>query len=474
MAPPTHFADGSKGSPGGIGDFRMAPLRRMLGPVSVACVGVGVAIGSGIFATPGEAAKYLHSPATLLSIWIVGGLVTLLQSFVTAELATRFPKAGGEYQFLKEAYGDFAAFFFGWSFTVFIVGGGAGTIAAAFGDFLADLLVMDEPWSRPTFACAAIVAVTLINALGLRTGAVTQNLLTLLKTAAVLTIAVGAMMMARRVVPNPAASLQTSGFSIEAYLLALLPALWSYSGANDSAKLAEETRDVHRALPKALLSTVTVLTIVYCFYNYALLCAATPAAMAGVRSVPAMIFSPITGYPVNDMILIASALVCLGALSSTFLANIRVTYAMARDGLTFRALGRMSEKQAPIASLVVGAVLACSFVLNRRFEDILRIYFLASAILFGLTYASMIVFRMRDKKAGRPFPTGVFQTPFGMPVAVLLILIELAIAASIIRSDIRTGSRDSLWTLALLVALALLYLLWKAVFPSGASARRHG
>lgn len=462
-----HVSSEPVGGPG-------APLRRILGPVSVACVGVGVAIGSGIFATPGEAAKHLHSPGALLSIWVVAGFVTLLQSFVTAELATRFPRAGGEYQFLREAYGDFAAFFFGWSFTIFIVGGGAGTIAAAFGEFIAELLVMDQPWSAPLFGCAAIAAVTTVNALGLRTGAVTQNLLTFLKTSAVVAIAVGALLMARRAVPAAQAAAPTGGATLESYLLALLPAFWSYSGANDSAKLAEETRDVNRALPRALLATVTVLTVVYCFYNYALLCAARPDQMAGVRSVPAMIFAPLTGYPVNEMILIASALVCLGALSSTFLANIRVTYAMARDGLTFRALGRMSAKQAPVASLVVGAVLACAFVVNRRFEDILRIYFLASALLFGLTYASMIVFRLRDRREGRAFPSNVFRTPFGMAVAGLLIVIELAIGASIISSDLRTGSRDSLMTLALLTALAVLYVVWKAVVARFAGAGHSG
>lgn len=441
-----------------------AALRRVLGPISVACVGVGVAIGSGIFATPGEAARHLHSPGALLSVWIVAGFITLMQSLVTAELATRFPRAGGEYQFLKEAYGEFAAFFFGWSFTIFIVGGGAGTIAAAFGEFVAELLVADQPWAGSLFGCAAIVTVIVVNALGLRTGAMTQNVLTILKTSAIIAIAVGAFVVARRVSPAAAAvaDAPATGFSLEAYLLALLPAFWSYSGANDSAKLAEETRDVQRALPLALLATVTVLTLVYCLYNYALLCAASPAQMAGVRSVPALVFRGVSGFPVNEMVLIASALICLGALSSTFLANVRVTYALARDGLTFRALGRMSDNQAPTASLIVGGALACTFVLNRRFEDILRIYFCASTILFGLTYLSLIVFRLRDRRAGVGFPAGVYRTPCGMLVAGLLIAIELAIAGSIITSDVRSGSRDSLWTLGLLLALAALYLVWRA------------
>ncbi len=447
-----------------------ATLRRMLGPISVACVGVGGAIGSGIFATPGEAAKYLHAPWLILSVWVLAGFITLLQSFVTAELATRFPRAGGEYQYLKEAYGNFAAFFFGWSFTIFIVGGGGGTIAAAFGEFVAELFVMDQPWAQPAFGCCAILAVTVINALGLRTGAVTLNVLTLLKTAALLAIAVGVVVVAGRLTPvAPREAVQTVDHArpfVEAYLLALMPAFWAYTGATDSAKLAEETRDVKRALPLALIMTVAILTTVYCLYNYALLCAVSPQEMAGQRSVPALIFRRVNGYPVNDLVLIASALICLGAISSVFLANVRVTYALARDGLTFRFLGKMSGRQAPVASIAVGGALACAFVLNRRFGEILKIYFLASAVLFGLTYLSLIGFRLRDRRAGSGWPTGVFKTPAGYLVAIVLIAIEFAIAAGIVTSDIREGSRDSLWTAGLLAALALLYAVWRKFLPS--------
>lgn len=448
-----------------------APLHRILGPISVACVGVGGAIGSGIFAAPGESANYLHTPWGILSVWVLAGVITLLQSFVTAELATRFPRAGGEYQYLKEAYGDFAAFFFGWSFTVFIVGAGGATIAAAFGEFVAELLVMDQPWAPPSFGCGAILAVCIVNAIGLRTGAVTLNILTLLKTAALVAIAIGVVAVAGRITFAPprqlAESVPAARPLLEAYLLALMPAFWAYTGATDSAKLAEETRDVKRALPLALILTVTILTIVYCLYNYALLCAVSPGEMAGHRSVPALVFRGVTGYPINDLILIASALICLGAISSVFLANVRVTYALARDGLTFRFLSRMSGRQAPVASIAVGGALACAFVIQRRFGEILRIYFLASAILFGLTYLSLIIFRQRDRRERRGWPEGVFRTPAGFLVAVLLIVIELAIASSILLSDAREGRRDSIWTAALLAALAVLYLIWKRAYRSG-------
>lgn len=446
-------------------------LRRILGPVSVACVGIGGAIGSGIFATPGEAARHISSPWVILSVWVVAGFITLLQSMVTAELATRFPRAGGEYQYLKEAYGDFAAFFFGWSFTVFIIGGGAATIAAAFGEFLAQLLTPnteDAKRIEPLLGCGAIVSVMIVNGLGLKTGAFTQNILTMLKTVALLAIAVGAILVAKRISPaaSPSNVLEAPSLTTNAFLLGMLQAFWAYSGATDSAKLAEETHDVRRALPLALLSAVGTLTVVYCFYNYALLCAASPAEMAGRRSVPSLIFGHINGWGLDELILAASALICLGAISSVFLANVRVTYALARDGLTFGILGRMSKHQAPIGSILVGGVLACAFVLFRSFEAILRIYFLGSTVLFGLTYASLLVFRRRDRITGLGKRPDVFHTPGGPFVVVLLVGIELAIATSIVVDDFRTGSRDSLWTIALLIGLALLYWVWRTMTPT--------
>ncbi len=436
-------------------------LRRVLGPVSVACVGMGAAIGSGIFATPGEAARHLASPWLILLVWLAAGVITLLQTLVTAELATRFPKAGGEYQYLKEAYGEFAGFFFGWSFVVFILGGGAGTIAALFGGFAAELAGINSAWASPAFGCAAVAAVVIVNAAGLRAGAVTQNLLTIAKVAALVGIAAGAMIIARRWTPAPSegpAAAYGEGW-MSAFFMAMLPVFWSYTGATDSAKLAEETRDVRRALPRALCGTALALTVVYVLYNYALLCAMPPEVMAGKRSVPSLVFERAgIGY-LGNLLLGISALVCLGAVSSTILANVRVMFAMARDGLAPRMFGRMSEGQSPIAALVLGGALACAFVVNRSFEQILRIYFMASTVLFGLAYLSLIVFRRREGRGVSS--TDVFRLPAGPWIAGGLVILEAALAVNIVMADIRNRTRDSLWTLAFLAAMAVFYVLWK-------------
>ncbi|HWL92670.1 MAG TPA: amino acid permease [Phycisphaerae bacterium] len=454
-------------------------LRRIVGVTTIACVGVGAAIGSGIFRAPGEIAELVASPWIILGLWIAAGVITLMQCLVTAELATRFPRAGGEYHYLKEAYGEFAAFFFGWSFTIFIIGGGGGTIARQLGDLTASLLQLPPKWATPLFGCASVMAVVGVNCLGLRAGAAAQNALTILKVLAVLGIAAGAMIVASRWSPATAAeapvnSAASGAPSISVLLSALLLAFWPYTGATDPAKLAEETRDVRRAMPIALIATVLLLAAIYLFYNYALLCAMSPAQMAGKSDVHAIVFGGIGGRRVEVLILLASILICLGALSSVFLANTRVTFALARDGLTFRLLAWMSPSQAPIPSLIFCGVIACGFVLNRRFSEILRIYFMGSTVLFGLAYLSLVVFRMRDRRAGSPFPKSAFRAPCGILMALLLTLLEAAIAGVLLWEDVRSWflppeqrRYDSVLTLAALAGFAAMYFAWKrAARPS--------
>ena len=466
MESPIASAPHKSGSP--ASDHGHRSLRRILGTFTVVCVGVGGAIGSGIFRTPGEVAEYVRSPWMILALWLLAGGITLMQSLVNAELATRFPQAGGEYQYLKHAYGPFAAFFFGWSCTIFIIGAGAGTIAAALGDFAAELVGRESGRASAVFGCIAIAAVTLVNVMGLRAGAAAQILLTVLKAGALLAIGMGAWILSGNALPapNPPAvePPQVGGFT--ALMLGLLPVFWSYTGATDAVRLAEEVKDVHRALPRALIATVLILTLVYLLYNYALMCALSPAEMAGQADVHALAFGQVEGSPVRAVILLISILICLGSISAVFLANVRVTYALARDGLTFRFLAQMSERQAPIASFLVVGLIACSFVLQRGFGEILRIYFLASAFLFGLTYLSLIVFRLRNSSEKKPFPPEAYRAPAGILLAVLLILFEVAIGGSIVWSDWRDGSYDSLLTLALLAGMALFYIVWKRFHPA--------
>ena len=432
------------------------PLKRILGTPTAWLIGMGVAIGSGIFRTPGEVAGVLGTPWLIIAAWLAAGLVVLLQGLVTAELATRFPRAGGEYVYLREAYGEFVAFFFGWAYTIFIIGGSVAAIAAAFGDFTSDLVQVDPAvWSGP-LAAAAIVAITGINTIGLRVGAGAQNALTVIKIVALLAMIVLGLSLGSGIAARPTTA-PASGASGIAFLPlfigAMLPALWAYDGTTDSVKMAEEIKDVLRALPRAIVGATLTLIVLYVLVNVAVLRILSPAEMAGHASAPGEAMSRLFGPKGRNAMLIVAMVACLGSVSSTMLATIRVTFALARDGLAFGFMSRMSRTQAPVPALLIVAAFAIVLALNRDFRQMLNIYFFAAAILFGLSYGSLIVFRWRERERSER----VFRCPFGPILSAALILFQLALAVNIAWNE----PKDMLYTSMLLLVIGGFYLVWK-------------
>ncbi|MEO1335998.1 MAG: amino acid permease, partial [Myxococcota bacterium] len=404
---------------------RSRPLKRLLGPTTAFLVGLGVAVGSGIFRTPAPTAAALGSVSGIVLAWIFGGLFVVASGLVTAELATRFPRAGGEYVYLREAYGEFPAFFFGWSYTVFIIGGGAGTIGAACGEVLVQLLSWPEHTAKP-LATAIVVMVVLINVAGLKAGAAWQNALTVIKLAAL--VGVAAIGFAAGEAPLDWSQPVLPAGGAVAFLAALPPVLWAYDGTTDTSKLAEEVADVRRALPRALVGSALTLTVLYVVVNLACLSVLPPASIAQHKFALSAAMGAVLGPAGERGITAISLVVFLGSLSSTLLATVRVTFALGRDGLAPAAFGRMSAAQSPIAAYIAVGTIAALFTWYRGFTEILDIYFLAASILFGLAYGSLIVFRMRDARTGG-FPAYAFRCPGGPVLSLLLIVVQLAFGA---------------------------------------------
>jgi amino acid transporter len=444
----------------------VARLQRLVGSATAFLIGMGVAVGSGIFRTPGQIAAELGSPLFIALAWLFGGLFVVAGSLVTAELATRFPEAGGEYVFLREAYGNFCAFLFGWGYSVFILGGGTAIIASALGEASCELLAIDVKWSN-LIGAAAVIVTAVINALGLKAGAGAQNVLTMAKILALLLIALVALTLGRAEIDWGAPLRLSAGrtSAIAAFIAVLPPVLWAYEGSTDSAKMAEELRDVRRDLPRALIGSGLALTVLYLLVNLSFLRAMTPEEMVGSRFVANEVMLRLFGETGRTVMLVISVLLFAGALLSTMLAAVRVTFALARDGMAPLALGRMSSRQSPIAALISVGAIAALFTAFRGFGEILDIYFLAAAILFGLAYGSLIVFRLRDAAAGRPFPAHAFRCPLGPLVATFLIAVQIAMAGLIVFESFETRKPgqlpDSIYTLLLLAAFGAFYLWWK-------------
>lgn len=413
------------------------PLRRLVGGLTAFCISIGVAIGSGIFRTPAEVARQLGSPSLIIAMWVFGGAFTLAAGLVSAELATRFPRAGGDYVFLREAYGEFAAFFFGWCYTIFIIGGGAATIAVAIGEFGCTLFNVPGSFGTP-MALGSLVIIVALNAIGLRTGAGVQNLLSLLKLVALVGVAVAAIAADRpdaaNVVAETGALQQAwtarSGWGVGAALmLALQNVLWPFDGVTDSVKMAEEVRDVRRTLPRAMTLASLLLTAVYVLVIIAYMAVLPPGVLASSKFVASEVARRVAGAAGDRLVAGLVVLLCLGSLASTTLATVRVTFALARDGLALRRFGRMSQSQSPVAALVFIGLIAAFFVLTRDFDRVLGIYTFAAAVLFSMVYGALIVVRRR---AGVDGPE-VYRCPAGPLLAWVLILLQagLAIAAAV-------------------------------------------
>jgi basic amino acid/polyamine antiporter, APA family len=467
-------------------------LKKMVGPLTTLLIGLGIAIGSGIFRTPALAAQQLGSPVWMIGAWVVGALFVFTSGLVSGELSTRFPQAGGEYVYLREAYGEKVAFLFGYAYTVFILGGGCGTIAAASGEALTELFAVDKS-NAPILGVLAVAVITTINAFGLKAGAGLQNALTVLKITAILAVAAIAFFHGGSATDWSAPAMPPPNTTLAAAMLgAIIPVLWAYEGTTDPVKMAEEMKDVRRDLPRALIGAALSLLVLYVLVNVAFLSVLTPDQMAKSTFVASDVMEIVFG-PIGRRLMSAlSLIVFLGSLSASMLATVRVTFALARDGLTFPGLAYMSKGQAPVPALIVVGALAASFCAFRSFRDILNIYFLAAAILFGLSYASLIVFRRRDQKAGLPFPKYAFRCPAGPVLAAALVLFEIYLAASIVMGDVdrlnaklaapeminatfgekigEVAKMDSLYTLLLIASIAALYFVWRRFFPKPKTA----
>lgn len=420
-------------------------LGRVLGPATTLLVGVGVALGSGILRTPPLVAASLGSMPLILAAWALGGFIIFASSLVMAELATRFPESGGEYAWLREAYGPFVAFFFGWGYTIFVVGGGCATIAAAFGEAAVELTGDTLP--ARAWAGLAVVLVTAANMYGLRAGAALQNTLTVGKILLVLAVTGLAFTLTP---PTSSSAAAAASPGLGAWVAALPSVIWAYAGSTDAVKLAGEVDDPARTLPRALLGATGVLMLVYLLVNGGFLYALGVEGLARSTLPAADVAGRVLGATGTLWVAGGSAAIFLGALSSTMLATVRVAWALGRDGFALEAMGEMNDRQAPVGALAVVGGIALVFALARDFEQILGIYFLATAILFGLVYLSLLVFRARDDG---PPPAGVFVCPLPALWVGGLVIVQLAMAALVVW----TSPEDAAATFGLLALVALGY-----------------
>jgi len=379
-----------------------AQPKRELSLFDSTCIIVGIIIGAGIYQMAPDIAKGAGSWWGVLALWAVAGLLSLFGALGYAELATAYPKEGGDYVYLSRAYGPWAGFLFGWGQLAIIRPGDIAIMAFAFATYartIYDPLAAYPEYSQRLFAAAAVVVLTVIHIVGVKEGKWTQNLLTTVKALGLLAIVGVALIAPRKVLP---AAQGVDSFPLS---LALVFVLFTYGGWNEMAYVAAEVKDFRRNIVRALVLGAAVVTVLYLLVNGAFLYTLGYAGLATSKAVASDAIS--TTFPRIGGGLI-SALVCisaLGAVSGLIFTGARISYALGAEHRAFRSVGKWHARTGtPAWALLVQGVIAVGLiVVLGSFVDTI-LYTAAPVYAFYLaTSLAVIVLRFKERDVERPY-----------------------------------------------------------------------
>ena len=398
-------------------------LLRRLGLVDAALLVMGGIIGSGIFLNPSVVARIVGTPALVLGAWLVGGAIALCGALVYAELAALRPEVGGQYAFLREAFHPAVAFLYGWSLLLVVQSGGMAAVAITFARYAVEL----GSWQVPEAAVAAAVllVLTLINAAGVRAGSTVQGALMVLTIGAIAVLVAAGLWLvpSGRVSWHPVLDRPVSPGLLTAFVGALMPVLFAYGGWQTSGFVAGELRDPRRDMPRALLLGVSGVVVLYLAINAVSLRVLGADGLAATSTPASEVMRRALGQRGATFIAAAIALSALGFLSQGMLTAPRVYYAMARDGVFFRAVGRVDPRtRVPVLAVVLQGAAALVIALSGSYEQILSYVVSVDFIAYGLTGTALFVFRARGERSPVPAPGHPWTTGFFVAASWLVVV----------------------------------------------------
>ncbi len=434
--------------------------RRTLGLFSGTMAVVGGIIGSGIFNNPAIVAQRVGTAGLTLGVWVLGGAIALIGAFCFGELGQRRPQAGGSYVYLREALGPLPAFLYAWALLLVMATGAIAAVAVTFANYALSLAGMpgtDGRW----LAGAAIVLLSAINYIGIRPGAITTNIFTLLKLAALgLLIAVGLFAGgAPGTAAPPSSSAVIPGSPVLAVAAALVPVLFAYGGWQQTNFIAEEILEPERNLPRALVLGVLVVVVVYLLANV------TYLKLLGVDGLAA------STAPAADALRLrlgpaGATLIGAGITASTFgflnlviMVSPRVYQTMAADGLFFPAFARIHpDFRTPGTAILVQGIWAVVLLLTGQYGQLLDYVVFCDWIFFGLAVVSLFVLRRRDARNGTPDPPGAFRVR-GWPLTPALFV---AAAVYVVIGSIKSNPKNALLGCAILLLGVPVFRYWSS------------
>jgi APA family basic amino acid/polyamine antiporter len=440
-------------------------LVRGLGLTAATSINIANMIGTGVFLKARVMTCNVGSPGAVLAVWVLAGMLALAGALTYAELAAMMPKAGGEYVFLREAYGRRWGFLYGWMYLLVSRGGALAAQAVSTAIFLNIAIGGSlERWQLAAVAAVAIGVTTLLNCAAVSATGGVATALTAIKVTVVVAVGATAFLLANGNWANY--SLINSGGSCEGvspsvrgglsgFSAAMLGALWGYQGWANLTPMVGEVRDPQRNIPRAYLCAMLVVAALYLFANASYFFALTPTEIAGVplsSSVATEVMSRVLGPATVSLMAMAMMISSLGALHSGIAATARVPFAMAADGLFFEAFGKVSPRtRVPIRGAVLVAIWSVLLALSGSYDKLTDWAIFSLWLFYGLTAASLLVFRRRIPDAERPYRV------WGYPTLPVLFLV---VTAWLLVSTLLTSPLQTLAGLGLLVIGLPFYRVW--------------
>jgi amino acid transporter len=443
-------------------------LKRELGAWAAMSIVVGTVIGSGIFLVPKTMIRSVGSVYWVFAVWVVGGLLSLAGALSYAELAAAMPEAGGEYVFLREAYGPLWGFIYSWTQMWVAKSGSIATLATAFFLYLTNFFApldgvfytlhlplgphggpLEFRWGQ-LFAIGLIGLLGGLNYFGVKWGGNVQVTVTVVKVvliAAVIAAGLG-LGHAHAAAPAPLASPTFAGF-----IAALVAALWAYDGWNNVSMVSSEIRNPRKNLPLALIGGTLTVIAIYLLANAAYFRILTPQEVGGADRVAADMMRKIFQAPGANAVSVAAMISIFAALNGSILSGSRVPYAAAREGYFFAAIGHVHPKfRTPGVSIAVMCAWASLLVLTGKYDDLFNLVIFASWILYGMTAAAVIVLRIKRPALERPYRTlGYPLVPVLFVLGTLILLVSTAVGRP----------RESLMGIGLIVLGLPFYFYWR-------------
>ena len=428
---------------------RRGRLLKVLGVGFGLAVIIGNTIGAGIFRAPGEIAGHLPNVWLFLGVWVVGGLYALLGAISIAELGTMLPRSGGQYVFARYALGEYAGFIVGWSDWISTCGS-VSLIAIVIGEFSGGLF---SALVGKSLAIAATVAIffAILQWRGIVLGSQVQNLTSLLKTLAFVALIAAAFILGGKGPTTPAtavATIATGPALLVAVILSLQSVIYTYDGWTGVVYFSEEVKDPGRDIPRSLFGGVLLIIGIYLLVNLALLYVLPISKIAGQEFAPGVAAEVIFGKHGDTIFRSLTILSMLSGVNACTLMASRVLFAVSRDGLFVQKAATVNKGGTPTIALLMSAVVSLLFIVfGKTFAKVISILAFFFVANYALSFISVFVLRRREPDKPRPYRAWGYPFTTGLALIGSVVFLFGAVA-----SDLKSGSRDSIYAVLLLAA----------------------